>query len=117
MAVAGEITRHGWAHLYSWLVTIVSLSGLESDEMKHRSEWKPNFWGMFLDTGVSTRQVHASHTSIRYNVYVRPRGITRNFLVVLCHFWHCPKLFTGIEEHCLGKSTRLGADYQYVMKN
>ncbi len=27
MAVAREVTRHGWAHPYSWLVTIVSLSG------------------------------------------------------------------------------------------
>jgi hypothetical protein len=25
----------------------------------------------------------------------------------------CPKPFTGIEEHCLGKSTRVGADYQF----
>ncbi len=29
MAVAGEVTRHGQAHPYSWLVTIISLSGLE----------------------------------------------------------------------------------------
>jgi hypothetical protein len=41
MAVAGEVTRHGRAHTYSWSVTIVSLSGLESDETNHRSEWKP----------------------------------------------------------------------------
>jgi hypothetical protein len=32
-------------------------------------------------------------------------------------FQLCPKPFTGVEEHCLGKSTRVGADYQYVMKN
>jgi hypothetical protein len=42
MAVAGEVTFHGQAHPYSWSVTIVSLSGLESDETNHRSEWKPN---------------------------------------------------------------------------
>ncbi len=29
----------------------------------------------------------------------------------------CPKPFTGVEEHCLEKSTRVGADYQYVMIN
>ncbi len=56
--------------------------------MNHRSEWKPNSWGMFLNTGVSTRQVHASHTSTWYKVYMRPRRITRNFLVVLHRFWH-----------------------------
>ena len=28
----------------------------------------------------------------------------------------CPKLFTGIEEHYLEKSTRVGADYQYATK-
>jgi hypothetical protein len=28
----------------------------------------------------------------------------------------CPKPFTGVEEHCLRKSTRVGADYQYVIK-
>jgi hypothetical protein len=43
---------------------------------------------MFLDTGVSTRQARASHTSVWYNVYVRPRVITRKFLVLLRHFWH-----------------------------
>ncbi len=42
MALAGEVTRHGQAHSYSWSVTIVSLSGQESDERSHRSEWKPN---------------------------------------------------------------------------
>jgi hypothetical protein len=30
---------------------------------------------------------------------------------------YCPKPFTGVEEHCLAKSTRVGADYQYVMMN
>jgi hypothetical protein len=29
MAVAGEVARHGQAHPYSWLVTIISLRGLE----------------------------------------------------------------------------------------
>jgi hypothetical protein len=43
---------------------------------------------MFLNTGVSMRQVHASHFSAWYKVYVRPLGITRNFLVVLHHLWH-----------------------------
>jgi hypothetical protein len=42
MAVAGEVTRHGQAHPYSWSITIFSLSGLESDETNHRSEWKRN---------------------------------------------------------------------------
>ncbi len=43
---------------------------------------------MFLNTGVSTHQVHASHTSAWYKVYMRPRRITRNSLAVLCHFWY-----------------------------
>jgi hypothetical protein len=30
---------------------------------------------------------------------------------------NCPKPFTGVEKQCLGKSTRVGVDYQYVMKN
>jgi hypothetical protein len=42
MAVAREVPRHGRAHPYSWSVTIDSLSGLENDEMNHRSEWEPN---------------------------------------------------------------------------
>ncbi len=29
----------------------------------------------------------------------------------------CLKLFTGVDEHCLEMSTRVGADYQYVMIN
>ncbi len=32
MAVAGEVTRHGWAHPYSWSITIVSLRSKESEE-------------------------------------------------------------------------------------
>jgi hypothetical protein len=43
---------------------------------------------MILNTGVSTHQARASHTSVRYHVYVRPYRITRNFLVVLHGFWH-----------------------------
>jgi hypothetical protein len=43
---------------------------------------------MFVDTGVSMRQMCASHTSARYNLYVRPCRITGIFLAVLCHFWH-----------------------------
>ncbi len=41
-----------------------------------------------LLSGVSTVQTHASFTPARYQVYVRPRGTTRNFLTVLHHFWH-----------------------------
>jgi hypothetical protein len=103
---------------YSWSVTIVSLSGLESDERNHRSEWKPNSWGMFLNTGVSMRQVRASHTSVRYNVYMRPSGITRNFLVVLRRFWHsifvrkiCRRLwdYSEFDQYSL----RLGIFFQF----
>jgi hypothetical protein len=43
---------------------------------------------MFLGTGFSTRQARASHTSAWYKVYVRPHGITLNFLLVLHCFWH-----------------------------
>ncbi len=49
MAVAREVTQHDQAHPYSWSVTIVCLKvKKKSDEMNHRSEWKPNSWGMFL---------------------------------------------------------------------
>ena len=47
MAVAGEVTQHGQAHPYSWLITIVSLRSKESEE-NHRSEWKTKLLGMFL---------------------------------------------------------------------
>jgi hypothetical protein len=32
MAMAGEVTQHGRAHSYSWLITIVSLRSKESEE-------------------------------------------------------------------------------------
>jgi hypothetical protein len=47
LAVAGEVTRHGRAHPYSWLITIVILRSKESEE-SHRSEWKTKLLGMFL---------------------------------------------------------------------
>ncbi len=47
MAVAGEVTRHGQAHPYSWVITIVSLGSKESEE-SHRSEWKTELLSMFL---------------------------------------------------------------------
>jgi hypothetical protein len=37
LAVAGEVTQHGRAHPYSWLITIVSLGSKQSEE-SHRSE-------------------------------------------------------------------------------
>jgi hypothetical protein len=45
--VAGEVTQHGQAHPYSWLITIVSLRSKESEE-SHRSEWKTELLSMFL---------------------------------------------------------------------
>ncbi len=47
MAVAGEVTQHGRAHPYSWLIHIVSLRSKESEE-SHRREWKTELLGMFL---------------------------------------------------------------------
>jgi hypothetical protein len=47
LAVAGEVTRHGRAHPYSWLITIVSLGSKKSEE-SHRSEWKTKLLSMFL---------------------------------------------------------------------
>ncbi len=47
MAVAGEVTRHGRAHPYSWSIIIVSLRSKESEE-SHRSEWKTKLLSMFL---------------------------------------------------------------------
>ncbi len=45
--MAGEVTRHGRAHPYSWSITIVSLRSKESEE-SHRSEWKTKLLGMLL---------------------------------------------------------------------
>jgi hypothetical protein len=47
LAVAGEVTRHGRAHPYSWSITIVSLGSKESEE-SHRSKWKTKLLSMFL---------------------------------------------------------------------
>jgi hypothetical protein len=47
LAVAGEVTQHGRAHPYSWLITIVSLGSKESEE-SHGSEWKTELLSMFL---------------------------------------------------------------------
>ncbi len=47
LAVAGEVTRHGRAHSYSWSITIVSLRSKESEE-SHRSKWKTKLLSMFL---------------------------------------------------------------------
>jgi hypothetical protein len=47
LAVAGEVTRHGRAHPYSWLITIVSLGSKESEESV-RSKWKTKLLSMFL---------------------------------------------------------------------
>ncbi len=47
LAVAGEVTWHGWAHPYSWSITIVSLGSKESEE-SHRSKWKTKLLSMFL---------------------------------------------------------------------
>jgi hypothetical protein len=68
MAVAGEVTRHGQAHPYLWSISIVSLRSKESEGRHHRSEWKPNSWGMFL---VVTCQ-HASGASGACQSHSRP---------------------------------------------
>ncbi len=57
MAVAGEVTRHGRAHPYSGLITIVSLGSKESEE-SHRSKWKTKLLSMFL----AVMSQHASGT-------------------------------------------------------
>jgi hypothetical protein len=89
MAVAGEVTQHGQAHPYSWLVTIVSLSGLERVK-KQTTEVCENQAPEACSSlsGVSMRQAHASPILAWYYVYMRPRRITQNFLAVLRHFWH-----------------------------
>ncbi len=48
MAVAGEVTWHGQAHPYSWLITIVSLRSKKSEERTTQKWVKPNSWGVFL---------------------------------------------------------------------
>jgi hypothetical protein len=55
LAVAREVTQHGRAHPYSWLITIVSLRSKESEE-SHRSKWKTELLSMFL----AVRCQHAS---------------------------------------------------------
>jgi hypothetical protein len=47
LAMAGEDTRHGQAHPYSWLITVVSLRSKECKE-SHRSKWKTELLSMFL---------------------------------------------------------------------
>ncbi len=47
LAMAGEVTRHGRAHPYSWSITIVSLRSKKSEEC-HRSKWKTELLSMFL---------------------------------------------------------------------
>ncbi len=42
----------------------------------------------FSLSGVSTCLTRASLIPVRYQVYVRPRGTMRNFLIVLRRFWH-----------------------------
>ncbi len=62
--MAGEVTRHGQAHPYSWLITIVSLRTKESEE-SHRSKWITELLGMFL-------AVTCQHTSGACQSYSRP---------------------------------------------
>ncbi len=64
LALAGEVTRHGRAHPYSWLITIVSLGSKESEE-SHRSEWKTELLSMFL-------AVTCQHASGMCQSYSRP---------------------------------------------
>jgi hypothetical protein len=64
LAVAGEVTRHGQAHPYSWSITIVSLGSKESEE-SHRSEWKTKLLSMFL-------AVTCQHTSGACQSHSRP---------------------------------------------
>ncbi len=45
--MAREVTQHGRAHPYSWLITIVSLRSKESEE-SHKKEWKTKLLSMFL---------------------------------------------------------------------
>ncbi len=59
MTVARQVTQHGQAHPYSWLVTIDSLSGLEK-VMKQTTEVSGNqtTGGMLLGTHIITCQSH-----------------------------------------------------------
>jgi hypothetical protein len=62
LAVAGEVTKHGQAHPYSWLITIVSLRSKESEE-SNRSKWKTKLLSMFLaDTCQHTSGACHSHS-------------------------------------------------------
>ncbi len=62
--MAGEVTLHGRAHPYSWLINIVSLRSMESEEC-HRSEWKTKLLSMFL-------AVTCQHTSGVCQSHSRP---------------------------------------------
>ncbi len=66
MAVAGEVTQHGWAHPYSWLITIVSLRSKESEERPTEVSGNQTPEACSLLSGVSTRQVRASPIPARY---------------------------------------------------
>ncbi len=88
MAVAGEVTWHGGAHPYSWLVTIVSLRS--RNVMKQTTEVSgiqiPEACSLL--SGVSPHQVLASAIPARYYISVSPSGIMWNFLAILCSSRH-----------------------------
>jgi hypothetical protein len=66
MAVAGEVTRHGQAYPYSWLITIVSLRSKESEggATEVSKNQTPEACSSYLH--VSTRQARASPIFARY---------------------------------------------------
>ncbi len=66
MAVAREVTRHGRAHPYSWLITIVSLRSKESEERTTEVSGNQTPEACLMLLGVSTRQAHASPIPARY---------------------------------------------------
>ncbi len=122
MAVAGEVTQHGRAHPYSWLVTIVSLRSRKM--MKQTTEVSGNQTPEACSSlsCVSTCQASASPIPARYYIYMRHYGITQNFLTVLHCFWHsvptrkiCRQL-QGYSE--FGQySLRLGLFFQKIIIN
>jgi hypothetical protein len=66
MAMAGEVTRYGQAHPYSWSITIVSLRSKESEGWTTEVSGNQTPEACSSPSRVSTSQARASPIPARY---------------------------------------------------
>ncbi len=66
VAGAGEVTRHGQAHPYSWSITIVSLRSKESEEWTTEVSGNQTPEACSSSSRVSMRQARVSPIPARY---------------------------------------------------